>query len=95
MSGMTSPPLMGSCGVVPLTIIAPLLDICRHMSNCIARAEKEVFLATNYWKFSVASTLITNSLKELSRRAGDRSEKAVVKIMYDRGNVKQVSYFGN
>lgn len=91
MVGMTSPPLMGSSGVVPLTIIAPLPDICRHMSNCIARAEKEVFLATNYWQASDASTLITNSLKELSRRAGERGEKAIVKIIYDRGNPKQVS----
>lgn len=90
MAGMTSPSLLGSAGVVPLTIIAPLPDICRHMSNCIARAEKEVFLATNFWKFSDASTLITNSLKELSRRAGNRGQRIVVKIMYDRGNVKQV-----
>ena len=90
MIGMTSPPLMGSYGIVPLSIIAPLPDICRHMSNCIARAEKEVFLATNYWQSSDASTLITNSLKELSRRAGERGQKAIVKIMYDRGNAKQV-----
>lgn len=91
MAGMTSPPLLGGCGIVPLTIISTIPDICRHMSNCIARAEKEVFLATNYWQSSDASTLITNSLKELSRRAGERGHKAVVKIMYDRGNAKQVS----
>ncbi|KAI9735541.1 MAG: hypothetical protein M1834_001556 [Cirrosporium novae-zelandiae] len=90
MVGMTSPSLMGSSGVLPLTIIAPLPDICRHMSNCIARAEKEVFLATNYWIFSDASTLITNSFRELSRRAGERGEKVVVKMIYDRGNPKQV-----
>ena len=90
MIGMTSPPLMGSYGVVPLSIIAPLPDICRHMSNCIARAQKEVFLATNYWQSSDASTLITNALKELSRRAGERGEKAIVKIIYDRGQAKQV-----
>ena len=90
MVGMTSPPLMGSYGVVPLSIIAPLPDICRHMSNCIARAQKEVFLATNYWQSSDASTLITNALKELSRRAGERGEKAIVKIIYDRGKAKQV-----
>ena len=59
-------------------------------SNLIARAEKEVFLATNYWMDSDASRLITDSLKELSRRAGERGERAVVKIIYDRGNVKQV-----
>jgi hypothetical protein len=81
---------MGSNGVVPLTIVAPLPDVCRHMANCIARAEKEVFLATNYWIYSDASTLITNGLKELSRRAGERGEKVVVKILYDRGDPRQV-----
>ena len=41
MMGVVSPPLMGSCGAIPLTIIAPLPDICRHMvwlfecQNCI------------------------------------------------------------
>lgn len=40
---------------------------------------------------SDASRLITDGLKELSKRAGARGERAVVKIMYDRGNVKQVS----
>ncbi|KAJ0424387.1 hypothetical protein BJY00DRAFT_276564 [Aspergillus carlsbadensis] len=90
LGGVVSPPLMGSSGVVPLTIVAPLPDVCRHMANCIARAEKEVFLATNYWIYSDASTLITNGLKELSRRAGERGEKAVVKILYDRGDPRQV-----
>ncbi|KAE9971731.1 hypothetical protein BLS_004335 [Venturia inaequalis] len=90
MMGCVSPSLMGSYGAIPLTIIAPLPDICRHMSNLIARAEKEVFLATNYWMDSDASRLITDALKELSKRAGARGEKAVVKILYDRGNPKQV-----
>ncbi|KAI9758879.1 MAG: hypothetical protein M4579_002763 [Chaenotheca gracillima] len=90
MVGMTSPPLLGSSGVIPLTILSVLPDICRHMGNCIARAEHEVFLATNFWQASDASTLITNGLRELSRRAGQRGRRAVVKILYDRGNVKQV-----
>ncbi|KAI9722035.1 MAG: hypothetical protein M1812_001995 [Candelaria pacifica] len=90
MAGMTSPSLLGSYGTMPMTIISALPDICRHMSNLIARAESEVFLATNYWKGSDAALLITNSLKELSRRAGERGRRAVVKIMYDRGNPKQV-----
>lgn len=91
LMGVVSPSLMGSCGAIPLTVIGPLADICRHMSNLIARAEKEVFLATNYWMDSGASKLITDSLKELSRRAGERGQRVVVKIMYDRGNPKQVS----
>ncbi|EOD46967.1 putative phospholipase d active site motif protein [Neofusicoccum parvum UCRNP2] len=90
LAGVVSPPLMGSSGVVPLSIISALPDICRHMSNLIARAEHEVILATNYWKESDASRLITDSLKELSKRAGARGTRAVVKIIYDRGSAKQV-----
>ena len=90
MAGVVSPPLMGSHGVLPLTIVAPLPDICRHMSNCIARAEREVFLATNFWIHSHASTLVTNAFRELSRRAGQRGTKVVVKVVYDRGAPQQV-----
>ncbi|MCJ1309901.1 hypothetical protein MMC25_003562 [Agyrium rufum] len=89
MVGITSPPLMGSSGVVPLGIIAPLPDICRHISNCIVHVEEEVFLATDCWKSSEAASLFTNSLKQLSRRAGARGKKAIVKIIYDYGNPKQ------
>ena len=71
-------------------MISSLPDICRHAANLIVRAEKEVFLATNFWAHSDASTFITNALKELSRRAGDRAQKCVVKVLYDRGNLKQV-----
>lgn len=59
------------------------------MSQLIARAEIEVFFATNYWMQSDASGLITDALKELSNRAGQRGQKVVVKILYDRGNPKQ------
>ncbi|KAK4159842.1 hypothetical protein QBC43DRAFT_293598 [Cladorrhinum sp. PSN259] len=88
--GVVSPSLMGSCGSVPLTVISVMPDIARHMANVIARAEKEVFLATNYWQNSVASRYITNALKELDRRAGERASKVVVKIIYDRGSPKQL-----
>ncbi|KAK0643811.1 hypothetical protein B0T16DRAFT_392277 [Cercophora newfieldiana] len=90
LRGMVSPSLLGSCGVVPLTIISVIPDIVRHMSNVIVRAEKEVFLATNYWQDSVASTFLTNAIRELDRRAGERGTKVVMKIIYDRGSPKQL-----
>ncbi|KAI0103621.1 hypothetical protein GGR51DRAFT_523871 [Nemania sp. FL0031] len=88
--GMVSPCLMGSSGTAPLTIISVLPDIVRHMSNLIVRAEKEVFLATNFWQNSVASRYITNAIRELSRRAEARGTRIVMKIIYDRGNPRQV-----
>lgn len=87
---MVSPSLLGSCGVAPLTIISTIPDIARHMANVIARAEKEVFLATNYWQDSVASRYLTNAMRELNRRAGERGERVVFKVMYDRGSPKQL-----
>jgi hypothetical protein len=60
------------------------------MANCIARAEREVYLATNFWMLSEASTIITNSIRELSRRAAARNQRVVMKVIYDRGNIKQV-----
>ncbi|KAI9776650.1 MAG: hypothetical protein M1839_009456 [Geoglossum umbratile] len=95
LAGMVSPPLMGSCGVLPLTVISTVPDIARHMANCIARATSEVYFATNFWAYGDNTTLITNALRELSRRAGERGQKQkiVVKVIYDRGNIKQ--FFDN
>ncbi|KAK1749519.1 hypothetical protein QBC47DRAFT_311778 [Echria macrotheca] len=90
LRAMVSPSLMGSCGVVPLTVISVIPDIVRHMSNVIVRAEREVYLATNYWQDSVASKFLTNAIRELDRRAGQRGTKVVMKIIYDRGSPKQL-----
>lgn len=87
---MVSPSLLGSCGVAPLTVISTIPDIARHMANVIARAEKEVYLATNYWQDSVASRYLTNAMRELNRRAGERGERIVFKVIYDRGSPKQL-----
>ena len=62
----------------------------RHMSNLIVRAEKEVIIATNYWLASDASKFVNNALIELSKRAGERKSRVVVKLMYDRGSPWQV-----
>jgi len=89
LEGMVSPPLMGSHGTIPLTIIAPLADIFRHMANLIVRAEKEVIFITCAWSASVAARLISDALKELSARAGRRGERVLVKVMYDKAGAAQ------
>lgn len=90
MSGVVSPPLIGTTGIAPFTVIGSLHDTVRHWSNVIARAKKEVLFATNFWKASGGSHLVTDALIELSKRAGQRGERVVVKLMYDRGDVRQV-----
>ena len=89
LGSMVSPPLMGSYGTIPLTIIAPLADIVRHMSNLIVRAEREVILITCSWSPSVAQALVSDALKELSIRAGRRGQRVTVKLMYDKAGPAQ------
>jgi len=62
----------------------------RHYADLIVRAEAEILLATNYWESSASSSIISDSLRELSKRVEGRGgPKVVMKLMYDRGNVKQ------
>jgi phosphatidylserine/phosphatidylglycerophosphate/cardiolipin synthase-like enzyme len=90
LAGVVSPPLMGSHGTVPLTVIGPLADIIRHCSNMIVRAEREVFFITCSWSPSVAQRLIKDALIELSRRAGERGQRVVVKMMYDKASAANI-----
>jgi len=50
-----------------------------------------VFLATNFWQASKSSSKICDALVELSRRAMNRGKKVVVKMIYDRANLKMLT----
>lgn len=91
LSGVVSPPLMGSHGTIPLTVIAPVADIIRHCSNLIAKAEREVFFITCAWSPSVAQRLIRNSLIELSKRSVARGQRVNVNLMYDSAGPSHLS----
>lgn len=85
-----SPPLLGSTGVVQLSIISVIPDIIQHYCDCIIQAQDELILATNYWEASNSGGHIADAFRELSKRALARGKKVVVKMMYDRGNLKQI-----
>jgi hypothetical protein len=61
-----------------------------HYRQLILAAKTEIFLATNYWEDSAASRVVVDALKALSEKCGKEGRKVVVKLMYDRGNPKQV-----
>ncbi|EJD48647.1 hypothetical protein AURDEDRAFT_136013 [Auricularia subglabra TFB-10046 SS5] len=89
--GCCSPPLLGSSGVIPVTVISIIPDIMRHYANVILTAESEIFLATNFLQKSRSLTLINNALRQLSKKVGERGgKKIVVKFMYDRGTAEQL-----
>jgi hypothetical protein len=50
-----------------------------------------VFLATNFWQASKSASKICDALAELSRRAVARGRKVVVKMIYDRANLKMLT----
>ncbi|KAI6098106.1 hypothetical protein F5141DRAFT_1146679 [Pisolithus sp. B1] len=91
-SGVVSPPLLGSKGVVTMSIISVIPDIIQHHCDCIVAARYEIFLATNFWQASKSSQKICQALKELSRRAERRGKRVVVKAMYDRAHLKMFTH---
>ncbi|GAA6049780.1 hypothetical protein JCM3770_002157 [Rhodotorula araucariae] len=91
LAGNVSPALIGTQGTIPLSIISTIPDIMQHYHDCIVLAEKEVFLVTNYWQPSDSVNKVAEGLRELDKRIARRkSEKIVVKIMWDRGAVQQL-----
>lgn len=50
LAGMTTPDLLGSTTTMPLTVISLIPDIIQHFHDVIIRAQKEVFIVTNYWQ---------------------------------------------
>lgn len=90
LAGLVSPSLLGSSGVIPLSIVSVIPDIMRHYAELIVRAEAEVILATNYWENSASSSVVADALRRLSKRVEARNgAKVVIKLMYDRGNLRQ------
>ena len=86
LSGVTSPQIMASTGVVPLSIFSTGPDIIDHYYQCIVAAKEEVVLLTNYWQQGRNVDKIAEAIRELNRRASARGDaKIVFKIMWDRG----------
>ena len=91
--GCVSPSLIGTSGVIPLTIISTIPDIMQHYYHCIIRAEREVLLATNYWEKSVSVSIIVNALRELNQRAKNDRRSVVVKIMIDHPTKENLRHY--
>lgn len=70
-------------------------NLCVSMlsSVCISASKEGILTNLNSWERSASSRVICDALRELSKRAGERKSRVVVKIMYDRGNIKQVCHF--
>lgn len=92
LAGLVSPSLLGSSGVIPLSIVSVIPDIMRHYAELIVRADAEIILATNYWEISASSSVLADALLKLSKRVEARNgAKVVMKLMYDRGNLRQAA----
>ncbi|KDN38877.1 hypothetical protein K437DRAFT_296253 [Tilletiaria anomala UBC 951] len=97
MSGVVSPALLATTGIVPLSIFSTGPDIIGHYYDCIVAAKREVIIMTNYWQGGKNVNTIADALCELSRREALRKQKGiskttrefghqiVVKVMWDRG----------
>jgi len=90
LAGLISPSLLGSSGVIPLSIVSITPDIMRHYAELIVCAKAEIILATYHWEHSAASSALAAALRNLSKCVEARKgAKVVMKLMYDRSNLKQ------
>ncbi|CAO1625474.1 unnamed protein product [Sympodiomycopsis kandeliae] len=75
MSGVVSPPLLATTGIVPCSIFSTGPDIIEHYCDCIIAAKREVILLTNYWQGGKNVNRIADALRELNKRIQQRIEK--------------------
>ncbi|CAO1634731.1 unnamed protein product [Parajaminaea phylloscopi] len=74
MSGVVSPPLLATTGIVPCSIFSTGPDIIEHYCDCIVAAKREVILLTNYWQGGKNVDRIADALRELDKRVQQRNE---------------------
>ncbi|PWN26004.1 hypothetical protein BDZ90DRAFT_206467, partial [Jaminaea rosea] len=79
MSGVVSPPLLATTGIVPCSIFSTGPDIIEHYCDCIVAAKREVILLTNYWQGGKNVQRIADALRELSKRVGERIQAGQTK----------------
>ncbi|KAJ6260057.1 hypothetical protein Dda_5703 [Drechslerella dactyloides] len=92
-ANLTSPSLIGSTGMIPMTIISTVPDIADHYYEFIVHADCDILISSNFWKNSYASRRIGAGLRELSRKVQQNGgPRVVVKILFDRGSVKHLAF---
>ena len=91
--GCVSPSLIGTSGVIPLSIISTIPDIMQHYYHCIVHAQREVLLATNYWEKSVSVSIIAKALRALNKRAENDGRVVIVKIMIDHPTLDNLLHY--
>jgi phosphatidylserine/phosphatidylglycerophosphate/cardiolipin synthase-like enzyme len=89
-SGLASPSLLGSSGVVRLSIVSTIPDIMYHYHQVILEAQREVLLATNAWELSSSSEKISSAIQELNRRAGREGRLVVFKLLLDAADIENL-----
>jgi phosphatidylserine/phosphatidylglycerophosphate/cardiolipin synthase-like enzyme len=93
LCGVVSPSLIGTSGVIPLTIISTIPDIMQHYYHCIVHAKNEVLFATNYWEKGHSVSIIGQALKDLSKIAQDENRFIVFKLMIDHPTKENITHF--
>ncbi|CAF1565573.1 unnamed protein product, partial [Didymodactylos carnosus] len=92
LSGVVSPSLIASTGVIPYTVISTIPDIMEHYYQVIVNAKREILFATNYWEKGHSVTTVGNALKELSKRAASDNRRVIVKLMIDHPTAENIAH---
>ncbi|CAF1355142.1 unnamed protein product [Rotaria sordida] len=95
LAGCISPSLIGTTGVIPLTIISTIPDIMQHYYHCIIHAQKEILLATSYWEKGESVNIIGKALRVLNKRAKIENRYVIVKLIRDNATKENIKHYHN
>lgn len=87
-TAVVSPSLLGTSGVVPLSIISIIPDIMLQYADCIKAAREEVLIATNAWEPGRCVDIVVDAIKELNARCKKENRKVVIKLLMDAASVR-------
>ncbi|CAF4643135.1 unnamed protein product [Rotaria socialis] len=93
LAGRVSPAVIGSTGVIPLTIISTIPDIMRHYYHIIVHAQKEILFSTMYWEKSESANIIGKAFLDLSKCAGCENRHVIIKLMMDHPTISNATQF--
>lgn len=87
-SAVVSPALLGTSGVVPLSIISIIPDIMLQYADCIKASKREVLIATNAWEPGRCVDIVVAAIRELNKTCAREGRRVMVKLLMDAASIR-------
>lgn len=87
-TAVVSPALIGTSGVVPLTVLSIIPDIMRHYADCIRASQREILIATNAWEPGRCVDMVVAAFRDLNKACARENRKVTIKLLMDAASIR-------